>query len=60
MMILQYVDALKSMVQGESTKFIIPLEFTKFASDISSIVKNEPRDDSGAPEKARSTGKSSK
>ena len=59
-MILQYVDALKSMAQGESTKFIIPLEFTKFASDISSIVKNEPRDDGRAPEKAGPTGKSSK
>ena len=59
-MILQYVDALKSMAQGESTKFIIPLEFTKFASDISSIVKNEPRDDGRAPEKAGPTGRSSK
>ena len=50
-MILQYVDALKSMAQGESTKFIIPLEFTKFASDISSIVKNEHQNDGKAPEK---------
>jgi regulator of protease activity HflC (stomatin/prohibitin superfamily) len=37
-MTLQYFDALKEMGQGESTKFIFPMEFTSMLSD---FVKNK-------------------
>ena len=37
-MSLQYMDALKSLGEGASTKFVIPLEFAKFATTIGDFV----------------------
>ncbi len=37
-MTLQYVEALKAMAEGQATKFVIPLEFTKIASNIAQFV----------------------
>ncbi len=38
-MALQYMEMLKEIGRGESTKFVLPMEFTKFIEDISKFIK---------------------
>jgi regulator of protease activity HflC (stomatin/prohibitin superfamily) len=38
-MALQYMEMLKEIGRGESTKFVLPMEFTKFVEDISKFIK---------------------
>ena len=40
-MTLQYVDALKTLGEGESTKFILPLELTKMLGGIGSLTSQD-------------------
>ena len=37
-MTLQYMDALKEMAAGESTKFVLPMEMTNLMSGIGNIM----------------------
>ena len=37
-MTLQYMDALKEMAAGESTKFVLPMEMTKLMSGIGNVM----------------------
>jgi len=37
-MALQYLDTLKEMARGESTKIILPMEFTRIIEDISNLL----------------------
>jgi regulator of protease activity HflC (stomatin/prohibitin superfamily) len=39
-MALQYLDALKALGAGSSTKFVIPMEFTQFMGPIGSMVRS--------------------
>ena len=43
-MTLQYMDALKEMAAGQSTKFVLPLELTKVMESISGILPGSSRD----------------
>lgn len=44
-MTLQYMDALKEMAAGESTKFVLPIELTKVMETIGGILPGSNRDD---------------
>ena len=37
-MTLQYMDALKEMAAGSSTKFVLPMEMTKLMSGIGNVM----------------------
>ena len=43
-MTLQYMDALKEMAAGQSTKFVLPLELTKVMESISGILPGPSRE----------------
>jgi len=38
-MALQYLETLKEMAKGESTKIVLPMEFTKIVEDISKLIE---------------------
>jgi hypothetical protein len=40
-MTLQYIDALKELGVGESTKFILPLELTKMLGSIGGLTSGD-------------------
>ncbi len=44
-MTLQYMDALKEMATGASTKFVLPMEMTKLMSNIGSIIGDPSADE---------------
>ena len=47
---LQYFDTLKTMGTAPSTKFIVPMEFTKLLEPFSNLA-NKMNDDTGKPKK---------
>lgn len=44
-MTLQYMDALKEMAAGESTKFVLPIELTKVMETIGGVLPGNSRDE---------------
>ncbi len=42
-MALQYLETLKEMAKGESTKIVLPMEFTKIVEDISRLIEGREK-----------------